>query len=115
MHRAAVGTEGSGSVSLELVTKDGDKNVLGPPAPDSRGWWLGARGNNYSNSTEINDLQFHYWDGSSWRNDFAIDSLSGNVGIGTVAPQQKLDVGGAVKLLPILIWVGTTQLVLMQS
>ena len=97
MHRAAVGTEGSGSVSLELVTKDGDTNVLGPPAPDSRGWWLGARGNNYSNSTEINDLQFHYWDGSSWRNDFAIDSLSGNVGIGTVAPQQKLDVGGAVK------------------
>jgi len=98
MSRAAVGTEGSGAVSLELVTKDGDTNVLGPPASNSRGWWLGARGNNYSNSTQINDLQFYYWDGSSWRNDFAIDSLTGNVGIGSGNPAEKLDVAGNIQV-----------------
>jgi hypothetical protein len=86
-----VGQAGTGSNQssvIELQTKF-DGNGLGGSA-GNKGWVLSARGNTYGTAVLQNDLSFNYWNGASWTNSLALDSTTGNVGIGTNDPATKL-------------------------
>jgi hypothetical protein len=64
------------------------------------GWTITVRGDQFSTEYLRNDLGISYWNGSAWRHDLAIDSLTGNVGLGTRQPASdaKLHVSGNIRL-----------------
>lgn len=87
------GTGGSQQAKVDFMTfGNGTKGTF---QPGTKGWHLTARGNAYAAVAEQNDFGLFYWNGTSnylvatyW------DSLTGNVGLGTMNPTQKLSVVG---------------------
>ena len=57
-----------------------------------------TRGGNDYAATAGQYLDFGHWDGSTFTNRMRIDPTSGDVGIGTDAPSEKLDVDGTARL-----------------
>jgi len=82
--------------AIWFVTKGGDGSK-GLADPLTQGWTIAARGDTYATVNDQNDLLFSYWNGTSWDQKVRIDSITGNVGIGTTSPSEKLDVAGNIE------------------
>jgi hypothetical protein len=82
------GTESSQQASFNFITRSGAN--LG--SAGSKGWQMYARGNAWGNASEQNDFGFSFWDGTTWNSAFALDSATGNLGIGTDSPKGKLSI-----------------------
>jgi hypothetical protein len=84
------GTVATQQSRLHMLTLgDGTKDL---DAAGTKGWQFFARGNAYSSTNQRNDLGISYWDGTTWNQAMAIDSLTSYVGIGTNAPGADLEV-----------------------
>lgn len=73
---------------IALLTGSGDgETALGTDG--AKGWAILARGENYGGSGHIenNDMGITYYDGTDWNTYFKIDSVTGNIGIGTDEPE----------------------------
>ncbi len=94
----SIGHKGTGisqDASLILYTRSsGPSNLLGQPG--SKGWEFAARGESY-NLGNPNSLQFNYYTGSGWIQPLIIQP-TGNIGMGTIFPQSKLDIVGGVAI-----------------
>lgn len=87
------GTQSNQTAQIDLVTKS-NAFYLGASA-NNKGWQITARGDNFSVAADRNDLLFYYWNGSSFISSLAMDSLTGNVGIGNPNPSHMLSVGAS--------------------
>lgn len=92
---ATDGTSASANASLDLISKGGANDGLG--SATAQGWQILARSDSYSAANQKNDLMTYYWDGSGWTYAMSIDSLTGNVGIGTADPLQTLHLEGTFR------------------
>ncbi|ODS51111.1 MAG: hypothetical protein ABS42_00110 [Bdellovibrio sp. SCN 50-8] len=94
--RATFGTNGAGgtnSTAIELVTKDGINSGLA--VASSKGWEVAGLGDAWSTAANQNDLIFKFWNGMASSIAVTIDSVAGNVGIGTTTPTETLEVNGS--------------------
>ena len=82
---------------INLVTKGdispGDRTS--PPPAHMSLWHIVAKGDKYPQANEPNNLKLDYWNGTKWIETLILKS-DGNVGIGTIDPQAKLEVKGGV-------------------
>ncbi|MEK6579128.1 MAG: hypothetical protein AABZ55_07865, partial [Bdellovibrionota bacterium] len=63
----------------------------------NKGWQIQAKGNAYyAGGGSENDLFFAYWDGATTKIPVVLDSLTGNLGLGTALPATTLDVNGTI-------------------
>ena len=89
---------------VQFITKgDGSTDL---DAPSTLGWIIANRGNAFATAAKQNDLFFSYWDGTVWRGSLSMDSVTGNVGIGTMTPTEKLEVDGNIKINNEIIFEG---------
>mgnify|MGYP006924591219 CR=1 FL=1 len=86
-----------------LITGDGDANntyaglYLSDVGGSSNEKW-GVVHKKRIGAVEESDFQIVNMPDAAWRVDLAIDSVTGNIGIGTTSPWAKLEVGGNVKI-----------------
>lgn len=107
-HRVIIDAQGVSTLqqaTLELVTLGDGTKTLGNAT--TKGWQIIGRGNAYTTSAQQNDLGFSYWDGTTWTNSMWLDSASGNVGIGTTSPQQKLTLSSGSNYATEMVTPGT--------
>lgn len=90
---ATPGTSSAQQATVDLMTR-ADASYLGTAA--NRGWSLFARGNGFVTAQEQNDLGLSYWNGSTYVTPLWLDSITGNVAIGTTTPSSALAVVGDV-------------------
>ncbi|PZP38790.1 MAG: hypothetical protein DI585_06310 [Pseudomonas fluorescens] len=74
----------SGQSQLEFLT-DATNNKL---------WQMYARNGQFSDVNQRNDLGFGYYNGSTWRTAWHMDSVTGNIGVNTNSPTMTLDIDG---------------------
>jgi hypothetical protein len=85
---------GNGNAQYNFVTKGGPGGLSG----SNVGWTMYGRSDAYSSSVEQNDLGIASYDGNTFHIYFNLDSLTGNLGLGTVDPQTNLDVKGSIRI-----------------
>ncbi len=85
------GTGQSSRLSFMTNGGDGAKQIADAT---TMGWTMLARSNAYSSANEQND--FHLWFNNNgvWSNYFALEHNTGNLGLGTMTPSEKLHVVG---------------------
>ena len=89
---AQSGTEAGGLTSINLMTKGNGTDGFGNAA--TKGWHLSARSDQFSDSQTQNDLNLAYFNGTTVsQNILNIDSLTGNIGIGTTSTVQTVGAG----------------------
>lgn len=81
--------------NINFITKSNDGDT-GLGNTNTKGWQISGRGDQWSQSSERNSIQFNYWDGASWNSPFIFHN--GLLGINTNDPQYSLDVHGNIRL-----------------
>lgn len=104
IYSSTLGTGVSDQAQFGLITSGNGTSALGQAS--TLGWTLVGRGNSYSGTSAQNDFQIGYWNGTVWSTPFAIDSLTGRIGVGTLTPGTSLDL--ASKTDAVALPSGTT-------
>jgi len=77
-----------GGTQLNFITYGNGKDGLNNAA--TKGWHIYARGNDYASiPNQENDLGLAFYDGLAGTNVMQMDSVTGNVGIGTTSPRTS--------------------------
>lgn len=92
-----VGSAQNGTSDIQLFTKSSTTGGLN--ATTNQGWQISARGDSFSTASQQDRLIFGYWNGSAWNNagGLVLDP-SGNVGVGTTSPSERLHVVGNLRV-----------------
>jgi hypothetical protein len=87
----AQGSSSAQMANIALLTQGNGATQIGNSG--TKGYAFSARGNAYTTASQQNDLLLSFYDGTSWAERLTIDSVTGNVGIGTwVNAGSRLDV-----------------------
>ena len=94
---SSVGGTNGGNTHLNFITDRVDDSGLADSSPN-KAWAFYARGSNYtgSGSNQQNDFGLGFYNGSGWLNRLFVEHDTGNIGIGSITPTQKLQVSGNV-------------------